>query len=204
MPSAQRAPSRPRRQLPPPARSRRARLVPPHAAALVPRARTIAAVARDERSVPHPGLRGDAAADAGGSRAAEVPRVAGEVPVARSTRRRRRVARHRDLAAARLQHPAATPADDRPRIGQQARRTAASRRGDAARRSRDWDATPSAPSGASRSASAPPSSTPTWRVCCSACSSRAAIRRRTRWCSTSGACRRPYCLERTSSISTRL
>src|SRR6185295_17171419 len=87
---------------PPPAGSPRARLVPPHAAALVPRTWTIPAVARDERPVPHPGVRGDAAADAGGSRAAEVPRVAGEVPVARSARRRRRVARHRNLAAARL------------------------------------------------------------------------------------------------------
>ena len=37
------------------------------------------ALARDQRPVPHPRVRGDAAADAGRSRAAEVRRVAGEI-----------------------------------------------------------------------------------------------------------------------------
>ena len=53
--------------------------------ALVRRQRTIAAVAAHRRSVPHPRVRDDAAADAGRSRAAEVSRVA-----RRSIRRSRR------------------------------------------------------------------------------------------------------------------
>ena len=52
---------------------------------VVPAPRPRSAVAQDRRPVPHPRVRDHAAADAGRSRAAEVPRVAG-----RSTRRSRR------------------------------------------------------------------------------------------------------------------
>ena len=181
-PASQRAPSRHRRQRAPPAGTPRAaerRRFPPHAARLVPRATDASLPWRDDaRPVPHPRLRGDAAADAGGSRAAEVPRVAGEVSVARGTGRRRRGASSTEtwrplgynIRPRRLQAIAREAVST-------LRRRAAARRGDAARRSRDWAATPSARSGASRSASAPPSSTPTSRACCSACSSGAASRR---------------------------
>ena len=59
--------------------SERPPAVSPAAARVVSAARTRPALAADERSVSHPRLRSDAAADAGRSRAAEIPRVAGEV-----------------------------------------------------------------------------------------------------------------------------
>ena len=49
-------------------------------------------------------------------------RVAREVPEARGARRRAGGRRHRDLAAARLQHPAAPAARDRARVGRALRR----------------------------------------------------------------------------------
>ena len=69
------------------------------------------AVAQDRRPVPHPRVRDHAAADAGRSRAAEVPRVARQIPVARGAGRRRRSRTSTDdVVSARLQHPAAAPA----------------------------------------------------------------------------------------------
>ena len=78
--------------------------------------------------------------------------------------------RDADVAAARLQHPAAAAARDRPRIG---RRTAASCLRSRRRCSRSRASAPTrpAPSAASRSGSARPSSTPTSRACCFASSS---------------------------------
>ena len=55
---------------------------------LVPQARPRPALARDARSVPHPRVRDHAAADAGRSRAAEVPRVARSLSDVRGARRR--------------------------------------------------------------------------------------------------------------------
>src|SRR5262245_20100245 len=57
-------------------RHRAAPLVPPAAPLLVSEERARAAMASHRRPVPHPRLRGDAAADAGRSRAAEVRGVA--------------------------------------------------------------------------------------------------------------------------------
>src|SRR4051812_39749453 len=90
-----------------PATSRRPPAVSTPTARLVSRTRARPAVAEDGRSVPHPGVRGDAAADASRSRAAEVPRVAGEISVAVGARRRRPGRCDRDVAATGLQHQAA-------------------------------------------------------------------------------------------------
>ena len=96
------------------ARAAAAAALPPQPARLVSQERPRPAVAQHRRPVPHPGVGDHAAADAGRSRAAEVPRVARR-STRRSTcspRRRRRRCR-RDVAAARLQHPAAAAAVDR-------------------------------------------------------------------------------------------
>ena len=88
--------------------------------------------------------------------------------------------RDRDVAAARLQHPAAAAAGDRARVGRALRRPAAVRRGDAAvvqghrRVHGRRDPQLRVPASARRF------STPTSRACCSASSSAAAIPRRTR------------------------
>src|SRR4051812_32112721 len=73
-------------------------------ARLVSRTRARPAVAEDGRSVPHPGVRGDAPADAGRSRAAEVPPVAGKISVALGAGRRRPGRCDGDVAATGLQH----------------------------------------------------------------------------------------------------
>ena len=114
-------------------RRRRPPALPAAAAHLVPAPRPRPAVAEDRRPVPHPRLGDHAAADAGRSRAAEVRRVAA-TSIRRSTRSRPRRKREvtADLVSARLQHPAAAAADDRPRGGRALRRPAAGRRGDAA------------------------------------------------------------------------
>ena len=129
------------------------------------------AVADDRRPVPHPRVGGHAAADAGRPRAAEVPRVAGEVPVARGARRRRR-GRTSRRRGGRSATTSARSACRRSR----ARRSRASTAGcpptrRRCSRSRGSAATRPARSAASPSGSARPSSTPTWRACCSACSS---------------------------------
>ena len=67
---------------------------PPPPARLVPAARPRPALAPDARPVSHPRLRGDAAADAGRSRAAEVPAVARQVPDAGGARGRAGRRRH--------------------------------------------------------------------------------------------------------------
>src|SRR6185436_8915790 len=82
------------------------------AARVVRPPRTYAAMARDLRSVPHPRVGNHAPADAGRSRAAEIPRMAGEVSDARGARGRARARRDGDMAAARIQHQAETPAGD--------------------------------------------------------------------------------------------
>ena len=64
--------------------------LPPPPAHLVSQPRARPAVAQDRRPVPHPRLRDHAAADAGRSRAAEVPRVARQVSVASRCWPRRR------------------------------------------------------------------------------------------------------------------
>src|SRR4029079_4243043 len=68
-------------------------------------------MAQDERPVSHPRLRGDAATDAGRPRAAEVPRVARSVSVARDAGRGAGGGRHAIVVSARLQHPAQAAAD---------------------------------------------------------------------------------------------
>ena len=91
-----------------------------------PAQRTRPAVAQHRRPVSHPRLRGDAAADAGGSRAAEVPRVARRsIPSLQALADAPRRDVDRDLAAARLQHPAAAAPRDRARVGRALRRRAA-------------------------------------------------------------------------------
>src|SRR5262249_2727899 len=98
------------------------------AADLVSAARPFAALARDERSLSHSGIGGDAAADASRSRAAEVSRMARQVPLARHARARARRGRRPHVVSARLQHPPTTPAIDCPRSGRALRRQAAVRR----------------------------------------------------------------------------
>src|SRR5690606_39288027 len=56
-----------------PARQPRPPLVPHDAAGVVPEAGARPALAADGRPVPHPRVGGDASADAGGPRTAEVP-----------------------------------------------------------------------------------------------------------------------------------
>ena len=119
----------PKPKLPAPVR---ARALPARAAAMVRPPRPRSAVANDRRSVPHPGVGGDAAADAGRSRAAQVSRVAGKYPSFEALAAARRGRRLGHLAAARLQHPAQAAALDRPRGGGQLRRRAARRSRDAA------------------------------------------------------------------------
>ena len=111
---------------------RRRRAFQAPAARLVRPQRPDAAVARDVRSVPHPRVGNHAAADAGRSRAAEVPRVARQVSLARGARRCARTRCDRDLVSARLQHPAEAAAGDRARGGRDLRRQAAVGRSDAA------------------------------------------------------------------------
>src|SRR5207237_10380723 len=74
-------------------------------------------VAPDHRSLPHPRLGGDAAADAGRPRAAEIPGVARQVSDVRGAGRRAGTGRHGEVAYARLQHPHATAARDFARDG---------------------------------------------------------------------------------------
>ena len=178
-PRARPARRRAGRSLPIP-RAGRSPPLPAAAAHLVRPPRPRPAVAQDRRPVPHPRVRDHAAADAGRSRAAEVRRVAREVSVDGGAGGRSRDRRHRDLVSARLQHPSEAAAVDRARVGRRA--TAASCPPTKTRccRSRASAPTPPARSAASRSASAPRSSTPTSRACCSACSSARAIRRATR------------------------
>ena len=101
-------------------------------------------------------------------------------PTLDGARRRAESRRLRDVAAARLQHPAAAAARDRARVGCQATAARCRRTKRRCCRSRASANTPPARSSASRSASARRSSTPTSRACCFACSSAPAIRRRTR------------------------
>ena len=149
--------------LPPPARSPP---LPAAAADVVSPPRPRSAVAQDRRPVPHPRVGDHAAADAGRSRAAEVRRVAGEVPVARRAGRRAGAGGDADLVSARLQHPA--HAGCRRSRANRSRATAASCRPTRRRccRSRASAPTPPARSAASPSASAPPFSTPTSPACC--------------------------------------
>ena len=65
-------------------------------------------MAQHRRPVPHPRVGDHAAADAGRSRAAEVSRVAGQVPVVRGAGRGAAGRGVADVASARLQHPAAS------------------------------------------------------------------------------------------------
>ena len=105
---------------------------PAAAADLVRPPRPRSAVAQDRRSVPHPRVRNHAAADAGRSRAAEVRRVARQVPLDGGAGRGAGAGRDQDLVSARLQHPAEAAAVDRARVGGEVRRPAAVGRGDAA------------------------------------------------------------------------
>src|SRR6476620_2966237 len=68
------------------ARSGRTPMVSPHPAHLVPEARPLIAVARDQRPVPYSRLRNHAAADAGRSRPAEISRVARALPLSARAR----------------------------------------------------------------------------------------------------------------------
>ena len=142
--------------------------------------RARSAVAPDEGSVPHPRLRGDAAADAGRSRAAEVSRSG-----CRSTRRSRRWPRRkRPTSPTRGGRSATTSgrSGSTPSPASRWRATAAScpRMRRRCSRSRASASTRPAPSSASPSASAPRFSTPTSRACSFACSSAAARSRATR------------------------
>ena len=74
---------------------------------------TRAALAHDRRSVSHPRLGGDAAADAGRPRPAEVSRVAGALSQPRSAGLGAGRGGREDLVSARLQHPPSPSADDR-------------------------------------------------------------------------------------------
>ena len=127
------------------------------------------------RPVPHPRVGGDAAADAGRSRAAEVRRVAG-----RSTRRSRRSPPRTKRTCRETWRPLGYNIRPR-RLHAIARESVARYGGELP----SDEATLLSFKGigeytagamrASRSASAPPSSTPTSRACCSACSSAAAM-----------------------------
>src|SRR5215213_9264503 len=91
----------------------RAPAVPYAPARVVPPPWARPAVANHRRPVPHPRVRDDAPADAGGSRAAEVLRMARQIPLARRVGRCSGGRRHERLAPAWLQHPAHAPAIDR-------------------------------------------------------------------------------------------
>ena len=158
---------------------------------------------KTERPVPHPRVRDHAAADPGRPRAAEIPRMVGEVPVARRLGGGARAGSHRYLVSARLQHPAEAPADHRPRIG---RRTTAARCRPTRRRcvrSRESARTRRARSGASPSASARRFWIRTSPASCSGSSSAPAIRRATRRNAICGRSPRRWCQPATSSISIR-
>ena len=105
-----------------PACRRMRQTIPAAAARLVSTERARSALAADHRSVSHPGVRGDAAADAGRSRAAEIRGVAGKVPDVRGARGGAGGRCHRDVAAARLQHPPPPAARDRAGVGRALRR----------------------------------------------------------------------------------
>ena len=167
--------------------------LPTPPAGVVPPERPGSAVAPNQRPVSHPGVGSDAAADPGRSGAAEVRRVADQVPDTRGTRRGRRNRRVGNLAAARLQRPPASPARHCPRVGRDDTAARCRRTKRRCSRSRASARTPPARCAASLSASARPSSTPTSHACCSECSSAAARRRRTRCAGTSGASRAPCC-----------
>ena len=147
-------------------------VVPPPPARLVSPQRPRPAVAADQRPVPHPRLRGDAAADAGRSRAAEVPRVA-RASIRRLDGARRRAAKPTCRRPGGRSATTSVRAGCTPSRASRSRATAARCRRTKRRccRSRASARTPPARCSALRSASARRSSTPTSRACCSASSS---------------------------------
>ena len=192
-----------RREAPRAARGTGAAGIPPQAARLVRPPWPDAPMARDVGSLPHSGIRNHAAADAGRSRAAEISRVARQVPVVRSAGGGAGKGSHR----ARGIRSATTSAQSgcRRSRAKRSRTTAESCRRTSRRccRSRASANTPPAPSAASPSASARRFSIPTWRACCSASSSAAGTRRRTRPNVSSGAFPHRSCLRADHLISIR-
>ena len=112
--------------------------VPPAVARLVRPLRAGPAVAPHARSVSRAGVRGDAAADAGGARPAEVSRVVGAVPVAPGACLVDRSRRGRGVVPARVQRPAAASSRDRPRVVGALRRSPAARCRGVAQLQGDW------------------------------------------------------------------
>ena len=139
------------------------------------------AVAADQRPVPHPRVRGDAAADAGRSRAAEV-RTSGSTKYpsleALADAPTKRTSRRPGVRSATTSGPGGSTRSRASR----SRATAAQLPSDEATllSFKGIGAYTAGAVRASRSASARPSSTPTSRACSSASSSAAATRRRTR------------------------
>src|SRR5512138_1736134 len=105
-----------------PAAARFPAQIPVEAPLLVSRERARSAVAAHARSLSRPRVGGDAPADAGGPRAAEVRGVARPLPDIPFAGGGRRGGRGTHVAPARLQHPAAAPACDRARGGRAIRR----------------------------------------------------------------------------------
>ena len=102
------------------------------AAGVVSAAWTRAPLAHDRRSVSHPGVGGDAAADAGRPRPAEVSRVAVALSQPRSAGLGAGRGGRQDLVSARLQHPPSPSTNDRAAGSRTSQWPAARRRGDAA------------------------------------------------------------------------